>query len=52
VLKEIYSEVLMGSHLSNSPSAQNGRKQGDVTLIFNFPLEYAVRKVKGDKEGI
>jgi hypothetical protein len=45
-LKEAYSEVGIGKHLSDNFPIQNGLKQGDdlSTLIFNFSLEYANRK--------
>jgi hypothetical protein len=41
-LKEMYSEVRIGKHLSNSFPIQNGLKQGDALspLFFNFALEY------------
>jgi hypothetical protein len=45
---ETYSEVGIGKHLSNSFPTQNGLKQGDALslLLFNFALEYAIRKVQ------
>jgi hypothetical protein len=47
-LNETYSKVLIGKHLSNSFLIQNGLKQGDALspLLFNFALEYAIRKVR------
>jgi hypothetical protein len=46
-LNKTYSEVRIGKHLSNSFPIQNGQKQGDALspLLFNFALEYAIRKV-------
>jgi hypothetical protein len=38
----------MGKHLSDSFPIQSGLKQGDAIspLLFNFALEYAIRKVQ------
>jgi hypothetical protein len=46
-LNETYSKVRMGKLLSDKFPIQNGLKQGDALspLIFNFALEYAIRKV-------
>jgi hypothetical protein len=46
-LNEAYSKVHIRKHLSDSFSIQNGLKQGDALspLLFNFALEYAIRKV-------
>jgi hypothetical protein len=46
-LNETYSKVHIGKHLSDSFPIQNGLKQGDALspMLFNFALEYAVRKV-------
>jgi hypothetical protein len=43
-LKETYSKVCIGKHLSDSLAIQNGLKQGDALspLLFNFALEYAL----------
>jgi hypothetical protein len=47
-LNETYSKVRIGKHLSDSFPMQNSLKQGDVlsTLLFNFTLVYAIRKVQ------
>jgi hypothetical protein len=47
VFKETYSKVHIGKHLTHSFPIQNDLKQGDALspLIFNFALEYAIRKV-------
>jgi hypothetical protein len=41
-------KVHIGKHLSDSFPIQNGLKQGDALspLLFNFALEYAIRKVQ------
>jgi hypothetical protein len=46
-LNETCSDVRIGKHLSDSFPIQNGFKQGDALspLLFNFALEYAIRKV-------
>jgi hypothetical protein len=47
-LNETYSRVCIGKHLSDSFPFQNSLKQGDALwpLLFNFALEYAVRKIQ------
>jgi hypothetical protein len=46
-LDDTYSEVCIGKLLSDKFPIQNGLKQGDALspLLFNFALEYGVRKV-------
>jgi hypothetical protein len=53
VFNETYSDVCIGKHLSDSFPIQNGLKQGDAlsSLLFNFALEYAIRKVRGKPGG-
>jgi hypothetical protein len=47
-LKETYSRVRVGKHLSGTFPFKNGLKQGDALspLLFNFALEYAIRRVQ------
>jgi hypothetical protein len=47
-LNETYNKARIGKHLSDNFPIQNGLKQGDALspLIFNFALEYAIRKVQ------
>jgi hypothetical protein len=42
------SKIRVGKHVSGTFSIQNGLKQGDALspLLFNFTLEYAIKKVQ------